>query len=160
VEALGIGPLKLSISVEKGKETETIEYIQVLNSEPNPIHVIVSVSGDISQFLTIEPSEFDLPAGPGLLSNEPRPTQNVKLTFRVPREVPKNKYTGEVVFHQQPVGGGVIGAGVMLSTHVDLTIGRIAKAEFPIYIIVLAVVLIVLMISSLIVIKLVRRYSE
>jgi len=159
VEALGVGPLKIPLTVEKGKETEIVEYIQVLNSEPNPIHVVVSVSGSVSEFITIEPSEFDMPAGPGLMSREPRPTQNIRLTFNIPRELPKNKYEGEILFNQQPVGGGVIGAGIVLSTKVDLTIGKMATAEFPTYITGLTVVLVIVLISS-IVLNIVRRYRE
>jgi len=33
VSAIGLGPLKLDITVNKGKETELVEYIGVLNPE-------------------------------------------------------------------------------------------------------------------------------
>ena len=157
VNALGIGPLKISLTVEKGKETEIVEYIQVLNSEPNPIHVVVAVSGPISEFITIEPNEFDMPAGPGLYSTKPRPTQNIKLTFNIPREVSKNNYEGEILFNEQPVKGGVIGAGVTLGTKVDLTIGEMAQAEFPMYIAGMVIILVIMLISS-IVVSIMRRY--
>jgi hypothetical protein len=156
VEALGIGPLKISLSVEKGKETEIVEYIQVLNSEPNPIHVVVTVSGEISQFITVEPSDFSMSAGPGLYSEEPRPSQNIKLTFKVPREVSKNKYDGEILFNEQPVGGGVLGAGVVLGTKVNLNIGKVATAQFPMYIDALLIILVLLLCVSIIY-KMMRR---
>lgn len=159
VQALGIGPLQISISVEKGKETEIVEYIQVLNSKPNPIHVVVSVSGPVSEFLTVEPTEFNMPAGPGLFSKEPRPTQNIKLTFNIPREVSGNKYDGQILFNEKPVEGGVIGAGVALSSNVELTIGTMAEAEFPMYITGLTIVLIIVLISS-VAITVMGRYRE
>ena len=150
VEALGISPLKISLTVEKGKETEIVEYIQVMNSEPNPIHVVVSASGPVSEFITIEPSEFDLPAGPGLFSDQPRPTQNIKIIFSIPREVSQSKYSGEILFNQKPVEGGVLGAGIVLSTKVDLSIGRMAAAEFPLYVNALLIILVLVLCASII----------
>lgn len=159
VDALGLGPLKLDITIEKGKETELVEYIGVLNPETKPIHVTASVTGPIAEFVTLDPQEFDMPAGPGIGTGKPRPAQDVKVIFKIPRELPENKYTGEIVFTQQPVEGGVLGAAVQLGVKIDMNIGKMAAAEFPTYIIGLAIVLIVVLISS-IVVTMMRRYRE
>lgn len=157
VNALGLGPLKLDITVEKGKETELVEYIGVLNPETKPIHVTASVTGSIAEFITVEPQEFDMPAGPGIGTGEPRPSQDVKVIFKMPREIPGNRYTGEIVFTQQPVEGGVLGAAVQLGVKVNLNIGQMAVAEFPTYITGLTVILVILLISSVVVV-IMRRY--
>ena len=150
VKALGLGPLSMEITVERGKETAMSRNIQVSNSDPRPIHVVVSVTGSIAQFVTIEPKEFDLPAGPGLMSKEPRPYKYVKVTFNIPREVEKSVYRGEILFTQQPIEGGVLGTSVQLGVPVTLKIGSIAKAEFPMYLNGLVVLLIILMLTSII----------
>jgi len=159
VDALGLGPLKFEITVEKGKETELVEYISVLNPETTSIHVTASVTGPIAEFVTIEPQEFDMPAGPGIGTGESRPYQDVKVIFKIPREIPENKYTGEIVFTQQPVEGGVLGTAVQLGVKLDLNIGQMAKAQFPGYVIGLIVVLVVCLILSSVV-SVMRRYHE
>ena len=87
VKALGLGPLSMEITVERGKETIISRNIQVSNSDPRPIHVIATVTGSIAQFVTVEPKEFDLPAGPGMHSPGPSPYKTVKVVIKVPREV-------------------------------------------------------------------------
>ena len=159
VNALGLGPLRLDITIEKGKETDLIEYIAVLNPEPNPIHVTASVTGSMAEFVTIDPQEFDMPAGPGIGTGKPRPAQDVKVIIKLPRELPEDKYTGEIVFTQQAVEGGVLGASVQLGVKVNLNIGQMAAAEMPAYITVLTVVLVIVLISS-VVVNIVRRYRE
>lgn len=159
VNALGLGPLKLDITIEKGKETELVEYIGVLNPETKPIHVTASVTGSIAEFVIVDPQEFDMPAGPGIGTGEPRPAQDVKVIFKIPRELPENKYTGEIVFTQQPVEGGVLGTAVQLGVKVDLNIGQMAKAEFPLYVTIMIVVLVIALIASIVMVN-VRRYYE
>jgi len=159
VSAIGLGPLKLDITVNKGKETELVEYIGVLNPEPNPIHVTASVTGPIAEFITVDPQEFDLPAGPGIGTGEPRPAQDVKVIFNIPRELPAERYTGEIVFTQRPVEGGVLGTAVQLGVKVNLNIGEIAKAEFPLYVTMMTIVLVIALIASIIVVNVRRFYG-
>ncbi len=159
VNALGLGPLSLDINLEKGKETDLVEYIGVLNPETKPIHVTASVVGSIADFVTLDPQEFDMPAGPGIGTGNPRPSQDVKVVFKIPRELSENKYNGEIVFTQQPVEGGVLGTAVQLGVKVNLNIGNVAKAEMPIYITGLTVVLIIFLIAT-IVVNILRRYNE
>ncbi|MDI6826298.1 MAG: hypothetical protein QMD36_03870 [Candidatus Aenigmarchaeota archaeon] len=150
VYALGLSPLELNIQVEKGKETEVVQNIQVSNPSENPIHIVGSVSGSVAQFITLDPQEFDLPAGPGLKSPDPRPYQYVTVTFKIPREVPETKYTGEILFTQQPVAGGMIGTAAQLGVAVRLTIGTMAAAEFPVYVNAMLAILILSLIISII----------
>ncbi len=145
VNALGVGPLSLDVSVEKGKETVFTQNIQVLNSETRPIHVTVSVSGPISEFVTIEPKEFDMPAGPGPMSLEPRPYKNVKVIFRIPREISASNYKGQILFTEQPTKGGTLATSVQLGVSVNLNVGKMAEARFPSYINAMTGLLIVLM---------------
>ena len=159
VNALGLGPLSLDVTIEKGKETDLVEYIGVLNPETKPIHVTATVTGSIAEFVTVEPQEFDMSAGPGIGTGLPRPSQDVKVIFKMPREIPENRYTGEIVFTQQPVEGGVLGTAVQLGVKVNLNIGKMATAEMPIYITGLTVVLIIFLIAS-IVVSIMRRYHE
>lgn len=159
VNALGLGPLKLDITIEKGKETELVEYIGVLNPETKPIHVTASVTGPIAEFVTLEPQEFDMPAGPGIGTGNPRPAQDVKVIFKIPRELPENRYTGEIVFTQSPIEGGVLGTAVQLGVKVNLNIGTMAQAEFPLYITTMMIVLVIVLIASIVVVN-VRRYYE
>jgi len=150
VNALTISPDHIDINAEKGKEIETTEYIQISNSAETPIHVYASISGLISEFITLENNEFDLPAGPGSHSGLPRKIQDVKLIINIPREVPESQYSGEVTFTEQPTSGGVLGTSVQLGVGVTLNIGRMAKVEFPIYITVLIFVLIIIIIISIV----------
>jgi hypothetical protein len=146
VNALTISPDHVDITVEKGEEVQRSEYIQISNSAIDPIHVYASVSGPISQFISLEKNEFDLPAGPGSHSGLPRKAEFVKLIVSVPREVPQSKYSGEIVFTEQPTTGGVLGTSVQLGVKVNLNIGSMAKVEFPIYVIVMIIILIILII--------------
>lgn len=158
VKALGLGPLSLDVTIEKGKETDLVEYIGVLNPETQPIHVTASVTGPIAEFVTVEPNEFDMPAGPGIGTGKPRPSQDVKVIFKIPRELTEDKFNGEIVFTQQPVKGGVLGTAVQLGVKLNLNIGKMAKAQMPIYITILAVILVIFLIAS-IVISITRRYN-
>lgn len=148
VKAIGLSPLTMKIEVEKGKETEITREIQVTNPEQNGIHIIGSVSGPIAEFITLEPEEFDLPAGPGIHSTEARPYIWVKVNFKIPRELPQSSYKGEILFTQAPTGGGVLGASAQLGIGVTLNIGKMALAEFPPYILVMMFILLVLLILS------------
>ena len=150
VNALGTSPSSLDLTVDKGKETEFSKYILVANSDTKPLHVISSVSGSISEFITVEPSEFDLPAGPGAHSTEASPYEYVKITFTIPREVSESKYTGEVVFTEQPTQGDMISTAVQMGVNINLNIGTVAQAEFPIYVTVMMIVLIILIIFSIV----------
>jgi hypothetical protein len=150
VNAIGLGPLELPITVEKGKETQLVEYISVSNAETTPIHVTASVTGSIVDFITVDPQEFDMPAGPGLGTGKPRPVQDVKVIFKMPREVTKDEYTGEIVFTQKAVEGGVLGVSPQLGVVVKITIGEMAKAVFPTYMNAFIIVLIIVLIVSII----------
>jgi len=150
VNALGASPSSLDLTVEKGKETEFVEYIQVANSDTKPIHVIGSVSGSISEFILIEPSEFDLPAGPGAHSTQASPYKFIKIIFTIPREVSESKYSGEILFTEKPKAGGVLGTAVQLGVGVNLNIGTMAKVEFPIYVTAMMIVLVLVIILSIV----------
>jgi len=149
VKAIGVGPTRIEMKIEKGEEVLETRNIQLLNSDTNPIHITGSVTGPIAQFITLEPNEFNLPAGPGAHSQEPRPYQYVKAVIRVPRELPENQYTGEILFTQSPVEGGVLGASAQIGVRVTLTIGEIAEAVFPVYINAMIVLLIILLVGSI-----------
>jgi len=159
VRALTVSPDHFDITVEKGKEIVKTEYIQILNSATDPIHVYASVSGPISEYISLEKNEFDLPAGPGSHSDLPRKSEFVKLIFNIPREVPESKYSGEIIFTEQPTTGGVLGTAVQLGVRVNLNIGTMAKVEFPIYITAMIIVLIVVIILSIVKERM-RRFNE
>jgi len=159
VRALTVSPDHFDITVEKGKETEITEYIQIMNSATNPVNVYITVSGSISEFISLERDEFNLPAGPGPHSDLPRTAEFVKLTISVPREVPESKYSGEVVFSDKPTTGGVLGTSVQLGVRINLNIGTMAKAEFPIYVTIMIIVLIILIILSIVKERM-RRFNE
>ena len=159
VNALGVGPLELPVSVEKGAETSFTRNIKVWNSLNKPIYVKASVSGPISEFITLEPEEFDLPAGPGMMSEEPSPSVYVKVIFNIPREIPESEYKGTVIFTEAPTTGGNLATAVALDVGIVLTIGEMAKAQFPVYVTGLIVVLVVCLILSLVV-SVMRRYHE
>ena len=149
VQALGVGPTSLDITVEKGKETEIIKYIQVANPDVNPLHITGSVTGSISEFITLEPSEFDLPPGPGIETRHSVPYEYIKAIIKVPREVSESKYTGEILFTEKPVTGGVLMTSAQLGVRVNLNIGKIAEAVFPVYINAMIVLLALLLIISI-----------
>ena len=142
--------MRLDINIEKGKEAEIVRSIQVANPDTKSLHVIGSVTGPIAQFITLEPSEFDLPAGPGIMSTDPRPYNYVRVIIRVPREVPETKYTGEILFSEVPVSGGVLATSAQLGVKINLSIGNIAEAVFPVYINVMIFLLIILLLVSII----------
>ena len=149
VSALGLSPLNLEVTVKKGEETTVSKNIEVTNPSENSIHVTGSASGTVAQFITLEPKEFDLPAGPGLMNPGERPSTYIKVNFNIPREISGNVYTGEIVFTQQAVGGGTIGTASQLGLPVKLTIGTMAKAVFPMYMNVLTIILIIILIVSI-----------
>ena len=159
VNALTISPNRFDITVEKGKEVERSEHIQISNSATDPIHVYASVSGPISEFISLEKNEFDLPAGPGSHSGLPRKSELVKLIFSIPREVPESKYSGEIIFTEQPTKGGVLGTYVQLGVKVNLNIGTMAKVEFPVYVTAMIIVLIIVIILSIVKERM-RRFNE
>ena len=150
VNALGVGPTHIDITIEKGKEVLETRNIQLLNSDTKPIHVTGSITGPIAQFITLEPSEFDLPAGPGAHSTDPRPYSYVKAIIKIPRELSENQYNGEILFTQRPIEGGVLGASAQIGVRVNLSIGNIAEAVFPVYINVMIFLLIILLLVSII----------
>jgi len=162
VNALGVGPLSLDISVEKGAETGFTRNLKVWNSLEKPTHVKATISGPISEFITLEPEEFDLPAGPGVMSGKPSPYQYVRVIFDIPREIPESKYKGTIMFTEAPTtgdAGGTLATAVALDVGVDLTIGEMAKAQFPGYVTGLIVVLVVCLILS-VVVTMMRRFNE
>jgi hypothetical protein len=148
VNAIGLSPLSMDITVEKGKEVEIVRNIQVSNPEENPIRISTRVTGAVADFITIQPDSFELPAGPGIRSTEARPYTWVTVTFKIPREVTQSKYTGEIVFTQQPVLGGTMGVSAELGIGVSLNIGQMALAEFPPYILIMMFVMVVLLVIS------------
>ena len=150
VNSIGLGPLNLDITVEKGKETEIVQSIQVSNPEEKEIRVAASVTGAVAQFITLDPKEFTLPAGPGIHSIDPRPSKYVLVTFKIPREITEKQYTGEIIFTQQPIEGGVLGASAQLGVTVKITIGEMANAVFPTYINLLIILSVIVLITSLI----------
>ena len=159
VMAIGVGPMELPIEVEKGAETSFYRRVKVWNSLERPIHVKASVSGSIAPFITLEPEEFDLAAGPGMSSESPSPHQYVKVIFSIPREVAESKYSGAITFTEAPSEGGTLATAIALDVVVNLNIGAMATAEFPAYITGLTVVLVIVLISS-VVVNIVRRYRE
>ncbi len=149
VDAVGISPTELKINIEKGKETELLKYIQVINSDTTPLHITATVTGSVSQFITLEKTEFDLPAGPGMHSELASPYQYVKVNFRIPRELPQSKYTGEILFTEQATKGGMLTTAAQTGVAVELTIGKMAKAVFPMYINILLLILILSLVISI-----------
>jgi len=149
VKALGVGPTRIDLTIERGKEVLETKNIQLLNSDTQPIHITGSVTGPIAQFITLDPSEFDLPAGPGPHSRESRPYQYVKAVIRLPRELPEDQYTGEILFTQSPIGGGVLGASAQIGVKVNLSIEKIAEAVFPDYINGMIVFLVIFLLVSI-----------
>jgi len=150
VKAIAVGPTKIDITVDKGVEDTIVRNIQLMNAEAQPIHISGSVVGPISEFITLEPSEFDLPAGPGVNVDAPAPYTYVKATIRIPRELPKNQYTGEILFTQKPIGGGNLAASASIGVRVTLNIGKIAEAVFPMYINVMIFLLVIILLVSII----------
>jgi hypothetical protein len=159
VSAIGLSYSSLNITVEKVNETDIFRKIEVTNPSENPIHINGSVTGSVAKFIKLDPVEFDLPPGPGLMNQGTWPSKYVTVKFIIPRGVSGKTYTGEIVFTQQPVGGGVLGTAAQLGVDVKLTIGKIAKAEFPIYVNVLLILLIFMLTLELIAIIHRRRAS-
>ena len=146
--AIGLSPLHLDFEIERGKETELLQNIQVLNPEEKPLHVTATATGSIAQFVTIDPEDFDLPPGPGPLSTKGRPYQFVAVKFIIPRELPESNYKGEILFTEQPTTGGVLGTAVQLGVTVNLRIGTVAPAEFPEYVTIMVSLLFLCIILS------------
>jgi hypothetical protein len=149
IRAIGLGPTQLGVTVEKGAETTFTRNIMVWNSLEKTLHIKAAVSGSIAPFIKLDPEEFDLPAGPGLSSEKPSPSQYVVVTFSIPREVAESKYTGTITFSEAPTQGGTLATALALDVAVKLDIGSMAKAKFPIYITALIVVLTIVVISSI-----------
>jgi hypothetical protein len=149
VNALGVSPLHLDLTVERGKETQITHNIQVLNSEESPLHVTATITGSIAQFTTIEPKEFDIDAGPGAFSTKARPFKYIAVTFTIPREVSESSYKGEILFTERPTTGGVLGTALQVPVTVNLKIGTVAPAKFPSYVIIMVVLLALIIILSM-----------
>jgi hypothetical protein len=149
VNAIGLSPLSMDITVEKGKEVEVVRNIQVSNPEENPIRISTHVTGSVADLITVQPDTFELPAGPGIRSSEARPYTWVTVNFKIPREVKQSTYTGEIIFTQQPILGGTMGVSAELGIGVKLNIGQMAIAEFPPYILVMMFVMVVLLVLSI-----------
>ena len=149
VKALGVAPDKLEIVVEKGKETRITRNLEVLNPENKPIHVVCGVSGSISKFVTLDPKEFDLPAGPGAHSKLPRPYKYVKVTFKIPREIEKSEYDGLIMFKERISTQGMLQPSIENDVKVELKVGKVAEAEFPPYVNALVLSLLILLVFSI-----------
>jgi hypothetical protein len=149
VNALGVSPLHLDLTVERGKETQIVHNIQVLNSEETPLHVTASATGSIAQFTMIEPKEFDIDAGPGAFSTKARPFKYITVTFTIPREVSESSYKGEILFTERPTTGGALGTALEVPVTVNLKIGTVAPAKFPSYVMIMVVLLAVIIILSI-----------
>ena len=147
--AIGVSPLHLDLTTERGKETKIVHNIQVLNSEEIELYVTASVSGSIAEFATIEPREFVLPAGPGIHSTEARPFKYITITFTIPREVEKSNYKGEILFTEKPTTGGVLATALQVPVTVNLDIGTVAPAEFPVYVTIMLLLLLISIIVSI-----------
>lgn len=156
INAIGVGPQELEVTAERGKETVISRTIQVLNSDTHPLRIKASVSGSISQFVSIEPEVFTLPAGPGLHSLKPSPYKTIKVTFTIPREVSAKRYTGQILFTEEPVREGMISTAAQVRVKLSLTIGNIAQAVFPNYVNALMGLLVVLLSASVIICQLKR----
>jgi len=149
VDAVGVSPTELKINVEKGKEAQLQGYVQVLNSDVNPVHITATVSGPVSQFITLENNEFDLPAGPGMHSDLASPYQYVKVIFKIPRELPEKKYNGEILFTEKATKGGMLATAAQTGVAVELTIGKMAKAVLPMYMNALLLILVLSLVFSI-----------
>jgi len=149
VNAVGISPTELKINVEKGKETELLKYVQVLNSDINPVHITATVTGSVAQFITLEKIEFDLPAGPGMHSDLASPYQYVKVIFNIPRELSQTKYSGEILFTEKTTKSGMLTTAAQTGVAVELTIGKMANAVFPMYMNILLIILFLSLIFSI-----------
>ena len=149
VQALGVGPTHLDVTVEKGKEIEITRYVQVSNPDTNPLSITGAVTGSVSEFITLEPSEFDLPPGPGIMTTDPVPYNYVKVIIKVPREVSEYKYMGEILFTEKPITGGVLVTSAQLGVRVNLNIGKVAEAVFPVYINGMIFLLVILLMVSI-----------
>jgi hypothetical protein len=104
INALGVSPVNLNVNVEIGKKNQLNNVIQVYNSIANTIHVIASISSDIydiSNLITLEPTEFDIPAGPGT-------TQNINLIIDGTNVTKKRVYTGKINFTHIGEKGAVV----------------------------------------------------
>jgi len=149
VYSVGISPTDLKINIEKGKETELMRNIQVLNPDENPVHVTATVTGSVSQFITLEKTDFDLPAGPGMHSDLASPYQYVKIIFKIPRELSQSKYNGEILFTEKSTKSGMLTTATQVGIPVELTIGKMAKAVFPMYMDVLLMILVLVLVFSI-----------
>jgi hypothetical protein len=154
---LGMGPLDIELVVPKGVETTVERTIGISNSATKSIHVTLMTSGDIEKWVRLDPPEVNLPPGPGPDSQEARPYTRVRLIFTVPRDITPGKYKGEVVAKEEPVGGGVLAAGVSLSTAVTISVGQIGASMFPIYVNVLVAILILMIFLQVFIIPVWRR---
>ena len=149
VKAITVSPPSITLTLEKGKEMKITKYIQVLNSAPEEVHVVCGVSGSISKFITLDPKEFDLPAGPGAHSKLPRPYKYVKVTFRIPREIEKSEYDGLIMFKERISTRGMLQPSIENDVKVELKVGKVAEAEFPPYVNVLVLSLLILLVFSI-----------
>jgi hypothetical protein len=152
-----MGPLSIELFVPKGVETTVERTIGVSNSAIRPIHVTLAPTGNIASWVKLEPQEFDLPAGPGPDSHEANPYVRVKLTFTIPRDVEEGVYKGDVIANEAPTGGGVLSAGVALSTAATITVGKIGMPAFPFYVNALIAILIFMLFLQLFIIPIWRR---
>jgi hypothetical protein len=152
-----MGPISIDLSVPKGVETTVERTIGVSNSATKPIHITLTPMGDIANWVKLEPSDFELPAGPGPDSHEANPYSRIKLTFTIPRDVNEGTYKGDIVANEAPIGGGVLAAGVSLSTAVTVSVGKIGVSVFPFYLNFLVGLLIFMIFLQVFIVPLWRR---
>ena len=87
---LGMSPLSREYSVPPGGN-ESWRDIQISNSAPRWIHVVMWAEGSASQFVTLEPTEFDLPPYEG---SGGRPYTWVYVHVSVPENTTEGVYSG------------------------------------------------------------------
>ena len=117
VVALGIGPTHLEVTLPPGSSAH--KSVQVLNSEKRAIHVMMRVTDDVADFITLSPWEFDLPPAPN-----GRSYRFVDVYIDVPIDAEEGIYKGDI----EAMSGMTI-----VACHVTITVYSPPPVpEFPI----------------------------
>jgi parallel beta-helix repeat protein len=92
---LGGSPAGLTISLAPG--ATGVGEVEITNPAPHPVHVEMSVVGNVSSITSLNPSSFDLPAGPGMENPGERPSQYISASFVAPRNASGCTFSGWIV---------------------------------------------------------------
>ena len=135
---IGISPSKLvdSINSMKSKEYDYIIY----NTGDINITAKMYTEGELSDYITITPSELFLLPEPEPHRLPPVNGKMIKVKVRAPFAFDEKNYTSKIIASVSPGFGGVITTGAVAS-NIEITVKKDFSIIFYIFIIILFIII-------------------